>query len=369
MKRSIALVRTIRIGMCSVLLYSSAVMFATAWCALPASGGSNQVGQAVGLIVAGDGMRALELLRALDRSALSNEAEQASQCMLSRLEDRVVDIERADLTGAVLSIYQAYWRDAVMEEPPHAAAQARRRSALAALFGLESSTEEHRLESAIRNALYQAGNFARLGVTPPFNDLILWRTQKLQDFTVVLPEGNQTTRVAIMGGVLANGWSDYLTCGLAGAGGWADRDIVYVIPEHFPAGLNDNRFLASLLTHESQHMADYATFGKLPAWQLEYRAKLAELWRSDEANAHRLVATFRLMQSASIDAPHPYANQRVLKALENRLKSDTDAASIQRIERVTLELLREDSRALRNVVSGASHLQKRGGAERWLPRH
>jgi len=327
-------------------------MFATAWCALPASGGNYQVGQAVGMIVSGNGTRALELLRALDQSTLSKAAEQASQCMLSRLEDRVVDNERADVVGAVLAIYQAYWRDAVMEAPPRAAAQARRRSALATLFGLGGDTEEHRLESAIRNALYQAGNFARLGVTPPFNDLILWRTQELRDFSVALPEGNQTTRVAIMGGVVANGWSNYLTCGLAGAGGWADSHIVFVIPEHFPAGLNDNRFLASLLTHESQHMADYATFGKIPAWQLEYRAKLAELWRSDEANARRLVATFRLMQSASIDAPHPYANQRVLKALENSLKSDVEAASVQRIQKVTLKLLREDSHALRNVVPG-----------------
>ncbi len=70
----------------------------------------------------------------------------------------------------------------------------------------------------------------------------------------------------------------------------------------------------NLLTHEAQHLADKSLLRCLPPWELEYRAKLAELALAEELR-DRLIEKFSADRSNDLDLPHSYANVRVIEAV------------------------------------------------------
>lgn len=326
-----------------IAILASAPAFATAFAAAPSTDSTRAFGQAMGTILSGNGNVAAEKLHSIDGATLPEIAARARDCMLSRLEGNAREPTPTNLAESAIAAYQAYWREDAMDPSHDGSARVRRDRQLATLLGLADSQDGQHINAELGTALRRAGYFVKLGRTPPFDELILWREQEMRTFDVALPERHHPTRVAIMHGVTGKGWSDYLTCGLAGTGGWADRGVIHVIPDHFPDGLDDNGFVASLLTHESQHMADYEDFDGLPSWRLEYRSKLAEVWSSDEANVQRLLATFSMIQSDNPELPHPYANREVMAALEARIGAAFVSASMDRLRETARILLVEDS--------------------------
>jgi len=87
----------------------------------------------------------------------------------------------------------------------------------------------------------------------------------------------------------------------------------------FEGDLDSDAFRASLLGHETQHLADLSRFSELEPWELEYRAKLTELWKARDS-LPALLAKFASSQSDDKNSPHTYANRRVLSVLRDRLQ-------------------------------------------------
>jgi hypothetical protein len=131
-------------------------------------------------------------------------------------------------------------------------------------------------------------------------------------------------------------------------------DAVYAVAADYD--LNSEEYRVSLLVHESQHFADLKQFPKLPSWELEYRAKLAELWAADETRT-KLLLEFAQAQSDDMNSPHTYANKRVIISLRKQLAidetSDLPAAPGERIKEAARAILIENSKKLSERVSDA----------------
>lgn len=104
-----------------------------------------------------------------------------------------------------------------------------------------------------------------------------------------------------------------------------------------------NAFRSVFLTHETQHLADKQRFKDLQPWELEYRAKLAELWAADEAVIADRLAKFKDSQSEDPSLAHAYANRRVIAALLSRLSKAPSSASPVEIHAAAKALLESDS--------------------------
>ena len=125
-------------------------------------------------------------------------------------------------------------------------------------------------------------------------------------------------------------------------------DALYAVKPRYP-DLEDEGFRVSFLGHESQHYADNERFPGLPSWQLEYRAKLAELVMANASRA-KLVAAFASNMGNDPEVPHSYANRVVLAALRERLRlapgADLATAAPEMVRSAALAALRESSREL-----------------------
>jgi hypothetical protein len=81
-------------------------------------------------------------------------------------------------------------------------------------------------------------------------------------------------------------------------------------------------------------------------WELEYRAKLTELWAAQETQRD-LLTKFTQQQSDNTNSPHTHANKRVLAALRRHLKLAADAdllsARVDQIKQAASTALQEDT--------------------------
>ena len=100
------------------------------------------------------------------------------------------------------------------------------------------------------------------------------------------------------------------TCDNRSTGGWATDFTLYTVMPRYPGGVASNSFLAVLLKHETQHLADKSKLPDLRPWELEYRAKLAELWAADSVSAACRLGTFIDSQSDDPPLAHPLSQRQ-----------------------------------------------------------
>jgi hypothetical protein len=153
------------------------------------------------------------------------------------------------------------------------------------------------------------------------------------------------------------GWGHYATCGHRSAGGWATETGLFAVVPAFKR-LDDELFTVRFLSHEAQHCIDKQVFEGLDDWELEYRAKLAELALAMTTQADTLKRICENRSDSTKDAPHAYANSAVIRDVEAHLASHSGrfdlcagiVESEQAIRDVAEALLKEDSRR-RTAVS------------------
>jgi hypothetical protein len=158
---------------------------------------------------------------------------------------------------------------------------------------------------------------------------------------------------------LLRGWAYYATCGRRSAGGWTTDTALYaVVPAY--KNLDDEVFSVRFLGHEAQHFADKRMFPGMESWELEYRAKLVEISLGTDSQP----ATLKLFcenRSDSKDAPHGYANARVILEVAQGLAIDPAtlcghaalSQATQAIQTLGRKLLADDT-AMRRVAAGAA---------------
>ena len=158
--------------------------------------------------------------------------------------------------------------------------------------------------------------FALAGVTSPYYELAIWKTQSQRTYSVDLLDRRVKTKVVFLDGFVSFGWAGFATCDRYHTAGWATPTALFAVKSAYDLG--SETFRVSYLAHESRHFSDYGRFPKLEQPELEYRAKLTELSLADET-AHGLIATFARRAGRDRNSPHDFANYWVSKNLSKVL--------------------------------------------------
>ena len=278
--------------------------------------GTVAVGRATGVALQGDAASAVKALAETNAASFAGDDAAFRTCMINRFSavaQPPADLTVADSWVATLAKnYVTYWQRALTKPNERDAAEQELRGAIGKVLG-HSITNDSEFDSAEDDITNQAGKrgfHVLLGRTPPLRELMLWRKTTVEQRTVNLPEAQQSVTVNFLDDFVLRGWGYYATCGRRSAGGWAtEQGLFAVVPAY--KSLQDETFSVRFLAHESQHFADKRAFENLESWELEYRAKLAELALADSSQS----STVELIcenRAESKDAPHGYADSRVV---------------------------------------------------------
>ncbi len=314
------------------------------------------IAESISAALQGDGNRARAALAAVPIEQFSTKDGVYRECMLARFAKNSADAAAGiddPFVRDTLHAYQDYWQRALLAPARRDALAEELRQQMLALIGDTAAgvRDWDALEKSITAKLRERGYYAQLGYTPPLRELMIWRDQESKFHDVELPEGSHRVRVEMLDDFVALGWSSYARCGRGSNGGWVGEDRLFAVVPAFADEAGEDAFHASLLTHETQHFADLERFENLAAWELEYRAKLAELWAA-RATFSKLLDKFAGSQSDDQESPHTFANKRVMLALRARLERggfgsllpDLKNAPPDAVRQAALDELVQDSR-------------------------
>lgn len=130
----------------------------------------------------------------------------------------------------------------------------------------------------------------------------------------------------------------YATFDKATNGGWATKEKLFFVSSQYE--LDSENFRIYYVHHEGRHFAVYSKFPWITGAVLEYRAKLTQLWLTQEPALHLYM--FKMAASlASINNAHGYGNWWVDERMDN-----WQSMSVQQINQEALRLLEESGTLL-----------------------
>lgn len=310
---------------------------------------------------------AIARLRSLDAGSL----DASAQAILACMEERFGDAPRADIDArpqsveqrtadGVIAAYQRYWRQALLSGNDRAsldAASATLLSELRSVLGTQADADWTRVDEGVQTLFERLDWHTLRGMTPPLRELIVWGREDVEDEQAALPDGPEAVRVVFMSDFKSRGWAHYATCGRSSAGGWTGTDRLHAVTDTYDR--SSERYRVSYLAHEGQHFRDKRRFtgaNALPAWRLEYRAKLVELALARERQAD-LLAVFASDTSEDPALPHSHANHRVMAELDKFLPGHHPWRTAATWTEAEADALRSAARAL--LASDDSDLRAR----------
>lgn len=300
------------------------------------------------MVFAGDTSAALDLFA-------GEPDDRGSMMLTDKFERRFIKrSDGLDLTGIespavreIAGLFQSYWLDALMQKAPLDTLEDRFKGLLDAMLiehGFASALDdEDTLFENVEAFIRSEGYFAQSGRTPPLLDLMIWTSNKTAVESVELTDGTYDVELNYVDDFVSYGWSNFAAFGMASTGGWAKKDGLYCICEHYD--LNSERFKLSFLKHEARHYVDFKLYPELQPADLEYRSKLTELAYSEEGT-YRMLGQFTKAANRIENAPHPLANWFVVEGLSRHLLEGERPADAGRWESVPREQIRQAARNL-----------------------
>ncbi len=290
----------------------------------------------------------MALLEQVPPSEFSEKDRAIRTCMIERFRSNPEESGQNAIgvvTDRALRLYRSYWRSSLLRPETKAAQEEQLMEDLRALLGLPADASWGGIEEELRQRVTAEGHHVLMGRTPPLLEFMVWGSETSDVRQVPLPEGQHSIRVKILDNFASLGWSAYATCDRSFTGGWVKPDAIYAVRPGWE-DLTAENFQISFLAHETQHFADKERFGELESWELEYRAKLAELALAD-ATLPRILSAFNSNQGGDPSVPHSYANRIVLSWLVSELEVAGPAALADvppdTIRQAAKALLRRDS--------------------------
>lgn len=278
------------------------------------------ISAATGQALQGKIRPALAELRSVPPAAFGEKDRAIRDCMIGRFEANSQERPARKiepLTDRALHLYRSYWQFSLLEPETASLHEERLIGGLRALLGLPTDTTLAQVEAELKQRLAAEGHHVLMGRTPPLMEFIVWASESSEMRQVQLPEGRHSIRVKVLDDFASLGWSAYATCNRNFTGGWVKPDGIYAVRPGWKDLAAEN-FQVSFLAHETQHFADKKRFGELESWELEYRAKLAELALAN-VTLPRIVSAFTSNQGSSPLVPHSFANRIVLSWLVGEL--------------------------------------------------
>lgn len=259
--------------------------------------------------------------------------------------EQYISYEVNDVLNYILTAYQQYYRDVFYLCTGKEQAEIRLRDRLTEIIGItdnfvdEMNVELCDLEQHQLAELFQQQGLHFLGGrTSGYYGPYIWRTTEIVSYDVELPEGIQTFSVKLLDGFIACSWTDYLSFGEVGSGGWVDSEG-YINCVKSAWDFDSESFRVSLLKHEAQHARDLQADKDISSEDLEYRAKLVELIYSCERNL--LPAFAQEADSADKSNSHAMAAYRIIKGFSDALgvdRIDPAAIPMEKIQTVARRL-------------------------------
>lgn len=312
--------------------------------------GEQALRSATGRALQGNVADAVALLEQVPPSGFGDEDRAIRTCMIERFDPASkdsADEAAGGVTGAALRLYRSYWKGSLLRPQTRSAEEERLIEGLRALLGLPLGSKPDRVDAELKRRVAAEGRHALTGRTPPLLEFIVWATEASAVRRVPLPEGRHSVKVKMLDDFASLGWSAFATCDRSFTGGWVKPDAIHAVRPGWK-DLSAENFRISFLAHETQHFADKARFGELQSWELEYRAKLAELALAD-ATLARILSAFASNQGSDPAVPHSYANRIVLSwmVIELRLAGPDALAKAPpgAIRQAARALLKRDSAA------------------------
>ncbi len=287
--------------------------------------GEDAIGRSTQAALQGNGKLAASVLQGMPRNHFAGKDVAYRRCMIQRFGPRSLPPSPPQtgdpFVSKVLGLYQTYWWHALMSPSDRDDYSRQLQRGLSDLLRESDVIEDWKaLDERIARELRARGYYSQLGNTPPLRELMVWRKQESSLREVQLPERAYPVKLEVLNDFVTRGWSAYARCDRGSNGGWATDERLFAVGPAFPLGLESEAFRASLLGHETQHFADLQRFPALQAWELEYRAKLAELWMSRDS-LQFLLNKFNRDQGDDLQAPHLFANKRVMRDLQTYLSA------------------------------------------------
>ncbi|MGN7785813.1 hypothetical protein ACTJIJ_14900 [Niabella sp. 22666] len=262
----------------------------------------------------------------------------------------------------LLGLYQRYWRMCLLDNTKvndslfrSRAIQFYQRENLKSIFTKETiraSALEKVANDYIFSKGYSANDFGRTGF---LYDLIIWKDFQAKSYDVQLIEDTVSVKVNFINTFISLGWLAYARMG-KGPGGWATDKELFCVADLYSDHASE-KFQISYLKHEGQHFYDFKHFPDLPGKDLEYRAKLAELFFSKEQLLD-LIASFKEGAKKDITNAHPFANYCIIRDLSKMLfRSDyeQDLSRWKAVDRATIQKAVKELYLISNAESKNGH--------------
>ncbi|MCW9027354.1 MAG: hypothetical protein OQJ80_00335 [Kangiella sp.] len=223
----------------------------------------------------------------------------------------------------LLKIYQDYWREGLLNKSENL--DDKLKADLVSFFNKSNKEEAFTQRPININNLSQvfddyislkgmhSTGFQKTG---KFYDLLVWKTNELEQFEIGLIDQKLVVDVYWMRDFVTLGWTSYARLGERYPGGWATDEALYAVAKGYDK--NSEKFKVNYLKHEAQHFSDYQQFPKLKSYDLEYRGKLIELAYGEEYLHDRLSY---FIDNASFDKTnaHPYANYCIIRDMSQKI--------------------------------------------------
>ena len=319
--------------------------------------------------LAGDGVQAIAALSSIDANTLDSKDAARAACIRNALLAPPQPETLPPVSNRILLAYRTYWQESMMRSATREAAEAQLKHQLDAILPARrpASASKDNLETAsdrAKQAVEHDGLFALTGVTSPYYELAIWKTQSKRTYTVALHDGRVKTQVVFLDDFVSFGWAGFVTCDRYHTGGWATKTALFAVRSAYD--LDSEDFRVSYLAHESRHFSDYRRFPKLAQPELEYRAKLTELTLA-EASAHGLITTFARRAGQDRSSPHNFANYWVAKNLSKVLfKSEVPIDDASRWEAVPTRDIRSAAKQLLAANDASLMKKEPRSVERFL---
>lgn len=183
---------------------------------------------------------------------------------------------------------------------------------------LSQGVDLDEVESSLEKKFNERGYSFLGGVTAPYRGPYIWKTTVKKEFDVNLLDDKQRVNVYFISDFLMNGWAHFATFGKNYAGGWAKPEGLYCVDiKDKKIDIESDEYQLSYLKHEGQHLSDFKRFPDLKVWELEYRAKLAELIYYPKT--YTLIEKFLNEAKEDETFPHSYAAYQIIKQLSRKL--------------------------------------------------
>lgn len=246
----------------------------------------------------------------------------------------------------VVNAYEKYWISVLANAVSAPVAEAQLVADLAAWLATPADGSVDAVEGILAKRLEAHGFQFLGGYTRPFLGPYIWRTERVEAFSVELPWGVRPVTVHWLDETLLWGWLDFASGGRLGTAGWAKPDGIYALWRRYRAHLGKPRFQVSYLKHEAQHQWDFERWGELPPAALEYRAKLVEIAYSPD---RRTLLTFQDEAVPGSAAPHLAASADLVLDLGTALLGTGRAVPPEAWRRVAVRRIQEAALSLLDV--------------------